>query len=228
MSEWRWSDEQWDKLSSLLEHGFKGEWHPIKARAWRVVLDELDPELVGQALSRLIANGQIWLPTLGEIVKAATDDPSWPSWPDVQVILFGRRGVLWAEPERQPVPGTRAAFESVTETARDRAVLEAAERQHPSVAAFVQAIGPRRLRELRVDDPDWGQKRLDDLKAQWEEHADACRARARAGMPLALPAATAAAANRELGAGGLRQLNAGELVAGLNGERAHGDDVATD
>lgn len=223
MSDWRWTDQEWQSVCSVFEHGFKSArddpWSPEKAMAWRVVLDDLAPELVEQAVARLINGGQIFLPSLGELIVAARHDPDWPTWPDAQAILYGRHGVLLARP-----PRTGNVTESSPQLI-DQAILEAAFLQHPAIAAFVAAIGPRRLRMLGVEDPDWGQKRLDDLGVLWAEHDQRARARAANGLPVALPAASAA--RGLLGAGNPRQLDAGQLVAGLNGEREHGDQLAT-
>jgi hypothetical protein len=45
--------------------------------------------------------------------------------------------------------------------------------ERPIVASFVERQGWDRLRNLPLDDPDWGEKHRKDLEGAWDRHVEA-------------------------------------------------------
>lgn len=72
-----------------------------------------------------------------------------------------------------PVAPARWASERERRAAQNTAALERAAQLHPLVAAFIDRQGIDRLRDLPVNDADWGDRHRRDLQHAWERHVEA-------------------------------------------------------
>lgn len=166
------TDEQWDTFAMLLDKGFKWreQFGPAHEFTYRTLLDGYDPEQVATALRALIARGQVFGPTPGEIVAEIRLDPSVPTFEEAFRLIYGRGGVLAALPPYTG-PGSRTP-EKVMEARR----LRLAE-VHPLVQSFVQRFGMDRLWRLEVNHDEYGDRKRKDLLEAWERHCVACEGR---------------------------------------------------
>lgn len=165
-----WTDDQWELLLSLLEHGFKARdpLTPPEIRAYRILMDRVEPEAATAALQELVLKAQVFRPVPGEIVAQARHDASVPTFDEAFALIFGRGGALKARR-----PAGVYADASAMARADDAAVWARLEGRHPLVVAFVQRQGLDRLRQMPVDDPDEGMWRRKELREGWELHVDA-------------------------------------------------------
>lgn len=163
-----WTDDQWGTFATLLRRGWPGDFPTADAKAYRVLLDDTDPAVAVDAIRRLLHAGNRFRPSAAEILGAANTDPSRPTFDEAYRLIFGSRGVLKARPDHQ-------RFRDVGEHSRARrqAALDRAQTMHPLVASFVATQDPDRLRELPLDDPDWGRKHRADLEDAWNRHVEA-------------------------------------------------------
>lgn len=167
------SDERWSAIALLLERGFKWS-EPFAGaheRAYRALLDGYDEATIAQALRNLVAAGQVFGPTPGEIVQAIEGDDSRPTFLEAFSAIYdsrpacGGRGVLW----------TRAAAGGSERDAR----LDRAYEIHPLLGAFVQSYGVDRLEALEVDHDEKAGVIRHQLELAWNgfveanEHRDA-------------------------------------------------------
>jgi hypothetical protein len=159
-----WSEEEWLTFTLLVDHGWPGAFGEAEATAWRRLLDPYEPQACVAALQRLVAKGGAFRPSVAELVAEIHSDPTEPGFAEMVQLVYGHpHGVLAArvtgawrtERERR-----RLADEAASERARDL---------HPLVAAFVASMGVQRLREINLDDPDYGNARRAQLKAEWED-----------------------------------------------------------
>lgn len=141
-----WSGDQWAQFCALLDHGWPGDFTVEQAKAYRALLDISDPQVMLEALRRLLHGGQRFRPSVAELLAAARRDPAVPTFDEAYRLIFGPGGVF--------------------RTGRTDDV-------HPLVLAFVERQGPQRLRTLPLEDPEWGHRHRTDLQRAWEAHVDA-------------------------------------------------------
>jgi hypothetical protein len=163
--------DEWQTISMLLDKGFKwrepfGEAH---AATYRVLLDGYDAEQIAGALRKLIARGQVFGPTPGELVALINEDPSQPTPEEAYQMIYGRGGVMRARLK----PGASYASEAQMLGARDQVRLERAQEIHPLLGAFVERFGVHRLAMLEVDDPEYGELRRKEVREAWVRHCEA-------------------------------------------------------
>jgi hypothetical protein len=161
------TDDEWNVISLLLDHGFKwrepfGKGHET---SYRVLLDGYDPEQIGGALRQLVARGQVFGPTPGEIVELIRADPSMPTGAEMVTLLYARGGVFKARPPYSGRPLTDSDFEE--------AQWARAGELHPSIGAFVRTQGLRRLRMLEVDHEVYGESTRRRLLEEWNTFIEA-------------------------------------------------------
>jgi hypothetical protein len=166
-----WTDAQWDAFCTLVEEAWHGEFDDTTRQSWRVLLDGLPPDTVVQGLRRLLLEGWRHRPSVSVLLEAARRDPSRPTFDEAYQLLYGTGGVLRATPHRG---GAVLTYSSERDRQRqyDAAALERAAGLHPLIASFVNRQGLDRLRGLRLDDPEWGEKRRHDLERAWNEHVE--------------------------------------------------------
>ena len=185
-----WSPDQWDVFAGLLDRGWPGELEPAGENAYRVLLDDCEPEALVAALKRLLHRGQRFRPSAAELLAEARRDPSAPTFDEAYVLIFGPRGVLAARPSRAALQEARDP-----RAAHNEAALERAQELHPLVYSFVARQGAERLRLLPLADPQYGELRRKELREAWDAHVEAAEGRE--------VAALASGAGRE----GLRRLD---------------------
>ena len=116
------TNEEWDTFAMLLDKGFKwrepfGEAHVF---TYRTLLDGYEAEQIADALRALIARGQKFGPTPGEIIAEIRSDPSMPTF-DETLTLVRKALRAWNRP-------LTAAFSTEAQMirAREQHVLDAA------------------------------------------------------------------------------------------------------
>jgi hypothetical protein len=146
--------EEWDTLALLLDKGFK--WREPFGTAhettYRVLLEGYEGEQIAYALRALIARGQVFGPTPGEIVAVIRHDPERPTFAELLAQLYDAGGVF----------GFKRSNVTIS----------------PWVTAFVERYGRERLRMLEINDPDRGGLRLRDLEQSWTAFLEATEGRA--------------------------------------------------
>lgn len=164
------TDEQWDAIAMLLDKGFKWKqpFGEASAAAYRVLLDGYDGEQIASALRMLIARGQVFGPTPGELVALIHHDPSRPTFDEMCRLVYGRGGILRARPRASSWPDAAARDRAYHQAAMDRAA-----QLHPLVATFVDRVTLDWLRNLALDHDDYGELNRKDLLARWEAHVEA-------------------------------------------------------
>lgn len=147
------TDAEWDTFALLLDKGFK--WREPFGQAhettYRVLLDGYDGEQIAYALRALIASGQVFGPTPGEIVAAVRTDPSRPTFEEMLHGLYGPGGIY----------GFKRSGVTIS----------------PWVTAFADNFGRERLRLLEIEDPDEGKWRRRELQDAWERFLEANESR---------------------------------------------------
>lgn len=150
-----WSGEQWDTFAALLDRGWPGDLADGAEAAYRTLLDDVPPEAAVQGLRRLLYAGHKWRPSAAELIAAAREDPTRPTFAEAYALMFGTRGATSDDP-------------------RDGI--------HPLVTSFVRRHGASRLRLIPFDDPDWGEKHRRDLERDWQAHLSAMEGRETAAL----------------------------------------------
>lgn len=184
-----WTDEQWTDFADLLAEGWGGQFSIDKRAAYRILLAEIAPDEATAALKRLLYRGQKFRPTPAELIAAAHDDPSRPSFEEAYRAIFGHGGIL----EARPAPGAYADL-AEKRRAEAQAAKERGAEFHPLIASFVTRYGIDRLRTMEIHDPEYGEVRRRELHDAWDRHVKAFEGREVAAL---------AAGDRE----GLRQLD---------------------
>lgn len=177
-----WTDQQWGMFFELLDKGWPGDLDEGGAEAYRVLLGDIDPQIITAGVRRLLMQGARFRPSAAEILGAARHDPGRPSFAEALVLI---RHALVARPPRgarydddpepeddEPRPRGWRSAERKRSDAEHGAVTDRLAAMHPLVAAFAQRQGIDRLKRLQLDDPEWGEKRRADLEASWDEHVD--------------------------------------------------------
>lgn len=157
-----WTEQEWAMFFELLDKGWPGELDPNDAPAYRVLLSGVDPDQVVAGVRRLLHRGARFRPSAAEILAAGRQDPGRPTFLEALRLIFGVGGVLRARPKvrRYSDPGHRRRLENA-------AALERAAGMHPLIGAFIERQGLDRLRELQLEDPDYGTLRRKELEAEW-------------------------------------------------------------
>lgn len=186
------TDEQWDAIALLLDKGFKWkeQFGDAQLTTYRILLDGYDEEQIAGALRILVARGQVFGPTPGEIVALIRSDPSAPTFIEAYRLIFGHKGILAAKPAERWFADAGEMGRAHRQAQRARAG-----EMHPLVASFVERYGYTRLEELELNDPEYGDAKRRELERQWDAHCEATEGRDLAAM--ALPR----------GEGGLRRLD---------------------
>lgn len=166
------TNEEWDTFAMLLDKGFKWKepFGPAHEFTYRTLLDGYEPEQIAAVLRMLVARGQVFGPTPGEIVAAIRKDPGAPTFEEAYRLIFGAGGVLRA---RLPYDGPVLD----PERRRDAAARARMAEIHPLVASFVDRYGQDRLRMLEVDHPDYGDLKRKELREAWDRHCEAMEGR---------------------------------------------------
>ncbi len=124
-----------------------------------------------QALNaiRMWPAGSDFPPSAPNLAAAARRDPSKPTFDEAVTLIFGRGGVL-----RARTPVRKASWEFGERDRLDaEAMLQRAGTMHPLIGAFIRAQGLERLRDLDLEDPQWGGARRANLRDDWQEFAEA-------------------------------------------------------
>lgn len=166
-----WDSETWDAFCGLIDEAWPGTFDDQAANSWRVLLDGTDPADAVAAMRRLLLRGQRFRPSVSELLGELRADPSKPTFEEAFALIFGPRGVLAARPTANG-PVTFAS-EADRAARQNQAALDRANEMHPLVAAFVARQGVGRLRELQVEDPDYGELRRKELRDAWDRHLEA-------------------------------------------------------
>ncbi len=167
------SADEWATISMLIDEGWPGEFTASSATAWRVFLDEYDATQVLGALKVLVARGSTFRPSVAEVVAQIRDDPTVPTFAEACQLIFGPGGVMHARTK------VRKVFWEIGE--RDRlneiAGWERASDMHPLIGAFIEREGFSRLRDLNLEDEQYGAMRRAQLQKSWDAHCEAMRGR---------------------------------------------------
>lgn len=185
-----------------------GRWPEKVARWGREGLEAYCDEMAAvgvrpeAAIIALRSWEETWPPSGGELVGLVRRDPSLPTFEEAWVLI--RRSLSKAIVKgvfKEPADMRRAENE---------AVLAALDGHHPAIRSFVERQRVDHLRNLEVDDPQWGEKRMTDLRAAWDRHIEASDRRQVAAL---------ASGDRD----GLRQLDPlASLGVGVAGELTSG------
>lgn len=165
-----WTEQQWSMFTAILSRGFaaRDPFTEQDSDVYRLLLDGVEPEAALTAVREIVLEGKALRPKPGEIVARAKRDSSKPTFEEAYRLIFGPGGVLAARPSV-----TRWRDEGHRRALCNEAAARRAEALHPLVGSFVARQGLDRLRELPVDDPDYGEMRRRDLREAWERHVDA-------------------------------------------------------
>lgn len=150
-----WESDQWQAFCALAAASWPGEFSEADRKAWRVLLDEIEPPVAIEGLKRLLYSGRQFYPrpAVSDLLAATRDDPSQPTFDEAVALIyraacfFGNRRVEWLS-ERAPL-----------------------------VASFVEVQGPDRVFCLPLDDPEWGEKHRRELREAWDRHLQASEGR---------------------------------------------------
>lgn len=169
-----WTTNKWDVFVAVLQRGFaaRDPFTQDDADVYRLLLDDVNPEDAIRAVRELVAEGQEFRPKPGAITARVRNDASRPTFAEAYELIFGRGGVLRAQPARKPGPQVYSS-ERERQQAFNDAAVERAKTMHPLVAAFVIRQGIDRLRNLPLEDPDWGDKTRRELEQAWDQHVEA-------------------------------------------------------
>lgn len=186
------TEREWRSIALLLQCGFKWSepFGPGHDRTYRTFLAGYEAKDIAAALRKLVAGGQVFGPTPGELVHALEGNDDRLTFIEAYSAIYdsrpacGGRGVLWTHK-----PGM-----SDNEAQLDRAYEIA-----PLLGAFVHSYGLNALRLLEVEHEDYGHIRKRELQDAWEQFAEANAHRD--------AAALAAGRRRELGRGRPRRLD---------------------
>ncbi|MCU1500617.1 MAG: hypothetical protein JWM47_4570 [Acidimicrobiales bacterium] len=173
-----WTDEQWDVFTTILQRGFvaKDPFTEADAGVYRILLDTVDPDAAMQSVREIVLEGKALRPKPGEIVARVNRDTGRPTFEEAFRLIYGRGGILASTPHRAGAVLTYAT-EAERRRLYDQAAIDRAAELHPLVGAFVVRQGVARLRELPVNDPDYGELRRKELHTAWDAHVDAFASR---------------------------------------------------
>jgi hypothetical protein len=159
-----WDADRWDAFCGLVEEAWPGEFDDVARKSWRVLLDEIDPQAAIGGMRRLLFAGGTFRPSVSELLAAVRLDPSAPTFDEAYQLLFGPRGAMLGYDVEE--------------------VSQRLDTIHPLIGTFVRRQGYRRLKELPLDDPNWGEQRRRELREAWDRHVEATDAREVAALAL--------------------------------------------
>ena len=141
----RWTDEQWDAFCALVQASWTGEFNDADRQAWRILLDDVEPQQAIVALKRLLYSGRKFYPrpAVADLMAELRQEPDRPTFAEAYPLVYKAAAAQRISPATPPL-----------------------------IAAFVERQGIRRLGQLPLDDPQWGEKHRRDLEAQWDEHVE--------------------------------------------------------
>lgn len=164
-----WTQVEWDAFATLIEEGWPGEFDDAARKAWRVLLDSLEPERAIECLRRLLLEGHTFRPSVSEFLAAARRDPARPTWDEAYILI--RRAM------RQQSRNVRARSEPLMIRARCQVMQDWLGWISPFVAGFTAQQTFARLTQLPLDDPAWGQKTRRDLERAYDRYCETSDAR---------------------------------------------------
>lgn len=169
-----WTDEQWDTFCAMLQGGFPKDFEDEERSAYRIFFDEVDPQLAILGLKRVVFAGTFtFRPSVSELMGAIRNDPSVPTFDEaLQVIRHALKAKGPSADEISRKTGSTFINEDTEKRERRAAIQARLSEAHPLVGTFVARQGIGRLRNLPLDDADWGEKTRRDLEAAWDEHVD--------------------------------------------------------
>ena len=139
-----WAPEEWDRFCALLKASWAGEFGTADRKAWRILLDDVKPESAIVALKRLLYSGRKFYPrpAVADLLAELRVDPLTPTFDEAYPVIY-----------RAAATGELPA-------------------SHPLIAGFIELQTVKRLGQLPLDDPDWGEKTRRDLEAAWDRHCE--------------------------------------------------------
>lgn len=183
--------DEFRSAAFLLGGGWPGEFTANDEDAYYFLLSDFEIAQIMQALKAL--RGSKFRPSASEIANVLTIERSdTPTFDEMVELVFGRRGVLNAQP-----PPRGLWVGDSRRVAMDACAAERLAELHPLIGSFVHQWTLGRLRRLDLES-DWHRK---ELREGWATHCEAMK-----GRDLA-----AVAAGRT--SGGLRRLNTGPVAA---------------
>lgn len=166
-------DTAWDGFCTLIEEGWHGDFDDKARDAWRILLAPLTPEQASVALGKLMMEGRPHRPSPSEFLAAARNDPSVPTFDEaLQAIRYALKAKGPSADEITRKTGSTFIDEDTEKRERRAAIQARLAEAHPLVGTFVARQGLGRLRNLPLDDVDWGEKTRRDLEVAWDEHVD--------------------------------------------------------
>lgn len=193
---------QWTEVELELEYAFKGELSEARAAVYRRHLGGQEHEAVMRALGLLIARGQVFLPSVGEIVQALghNSGPPEPTFDEAWAVV------------RPALANSTTAVKTLTEGGAAEVVV-----------AWVASYGGQRLGAEPTEDPTHGGAVMHGLQQSYDQFVERAQHRRALGMPI-LEEAVATKVG-DLHAPGFDQAlgsrgdvpSAGELTAGEEG-----------
>lgn len=176
-----WTDREWDAFAGLLERGWgwPAEFTVEDGDAYRVLLAGIPPARAVEALQVLVLRGGKFRPSAGEIAGQANKDAGKPTFEEAYRLIYGRRGVLSAQPRQTTWSSPRER-----QAQCDQAALERADDLHPYISAFVRTLTPGYLATITVDDEEYGPLRRRELRESWDRFVTAADERVRTGRVL--------------------------------------------
>lgn len=157
------TDDEWQGISYVMDECWAGDLTDEKAGAYRLMLDRYEPTAIMAALHKLTHNPNPHLPTVPQIVSAIDDlrDPEVPSWPEVWEVMS----------KNLVVSDEKRCFSRLSAF-------------YPPLAVFVRREGLEKLAHTPFYDDQYGELRIKDLKARWEEFMEVARERMKRGLAL--------------------------------------------
>jgi hypothetical protein len=168
------TSDEWGAICLLLDKGFKWRepFGKAQSSAYRMLLEGYSAEQLMTVIRALVARGQVFGPTPGEIVAEIRCDPSRPTFVEAYALIYGKGGILRARSAESTFgdEGERGRAYRAAQRAR-------AAGMHPLVASFVDRYGLDRLEVLPLNDPEFGDAKRRELERSWDDHVEAMEGR---------------------------------------------------
>lgn len=152
--------DEWNTIALVLDKGFKwrepfGEAHET---TYQLLLDGYDAEEVAASLRMLVARGQVFGPTPGEIVALLRAEPQRPSFDELCELLFGKGGIAY--------PSDESVALERCEGVEARLGLG-----QPLLSGFVRRVQFKRLRGIAFEmkSGEWGEVERRRLREAWDQ-----------------------------------------------------------
>lgn len=158
------TNDEWEGICTLLEAGWPGEFDDVQRLAYRTLLGDMPADQVVEAIRTLTRRGGSFRPSVSELASVAAEDPTKPTFTEA---LSAIRRVVPIRP--------------------NEAALDAAERIHPYLAAFIRVAGLDRLRQWPIDDPEYGPLERQRLRGEWDRFVERADERITAGLAIEAP-----------------------------------------